>query len=178
MTEPSRDNFTVGNIHVYIKETHIKIYHGFINMGNAFTMVCVPHQKILLLSLHIVLGQLLQQHSQLHRNSITIYVFVSANKQCYLNYSLNSLGNAVAIRNTVAKIKLFNLYSHLSFRYIWTCTAQRMKATIFFSNILHCIWFIMSRLEAQRYSFHTKRCNTKKGQCFAYGSGSMLLENI
>ena len=100
VTGLSRDKFTVGKVHVYIKETHVKIYHGFINMGNAFTMVCVPHQKILLLSLHIVLGQLLQQHSQLRRNSITTYVFVSANKQCYLNYSLNSLGNAVAKRNT------------------------------------------------------------------------------
>lgn len=100
VTGLSRDKFPVGNIHVYIKETRVKIYQGIINMGNAFTMVCVPHQKILLLSLHIVLGQLLQQHSQLHRNSITTYVFVSADKQCYLNYSLNSLGNAVAIRNT------------------------------------------------------------------------------
>ena len=56
------DPFTAGNWRgacdwTFIKETHVKIYHGFINTGNAFTMVYVPHQKILLLSLHIVLAQ-------------------------------------------------------------------------------------------------------------------------
>ena len=45
VTGLSRDKFPVGNIHVYIKETRVKIYQGIINMGNAFTMVCVPHQK-------------------------------------------------------------------------------------------------------------------------------------
>lgn len=42
-----------GNIHVYIKETHIKIYHGFINMGNAFYHgVCTTPNNIVAFFAH------------------------------------------------------------------------------------------------------------------------------